>query len=183
MRRFSKELTYVFDLDNTLVATDLANSLSYIEAIYTVTGFKCDWNFNRRFTRKNLYSICSNLSQEQYDNIVKTKKERFNDHMSETTLNTNLVKILEDLHNNSCKTILLTNCHKERAQSVCNHYGLSQFFTEAYYAEDKVGSKYDVLVRNGYKMNTIILFENEAEGAQEAMENGIDKNNIIGVNF
>lgn len=103
--------------------------------------------------------------------------------MSDTTLNTNLVKVLGVLYSTGCRTILLTNCHKERALSVCKHYGISQLFSDKYFAEDKVGSKYEVLIRNGFDMSSIILFENETEGAQEAMANGIAERNIIGIKF
>lgn len=183
MRDSSNSLTFVFDLDNTLVETDIANNLSYMDAINIVLNTNISWDFNLRFTRDNLYSQFPTLPQGQYNNIIKVKNDRFYAHMSETKLNTNLVKILGVLHNNGCNTILLTNCHRTRALSVCNYYGISQFFTEKYFAEDKVRSKYEILIRNGYDMGSVVLFENETEGAQDAMANGIAESNIIGIKF
>ena len=183
MRECSNQLTFVFDLDNTLVETDLANNLSYMDAINTVLNTSISWDFHSRFTRNELHQLFPNLSEELYQSVIRTKNECFYTHMSETTLNTNLVKVLSVLHNTGCRTILLTNCHRERALSVCNYYGISQFFSDKYFAEDKEGSKYEVLIRKGYDMSSVILFENEIEGAQEAMANGIAERNIIGVKF
>lgn len=154
-----------------------------MDAINTVLNASVSWNFQNRFTRNELYLLFPNLSKELYESVIKTKNERFYVYMSETTLNTNLVKVLGVLYNTGCHTILLTNCHKERAQSVCNYYGISQLFSDKYYAEDKVGSKYEVLIRNGFDLSSVILFENENEGAQEAMANGIAERNIIGIKF
>jgi FMN phosphatase YigB (HAD superfamily) len=185
MRGNSNSLTFVFDLDNTLVETDIANNLSYKDAINMVLNTNISWDFNLRFTRENLFSQFPTLSQGLYDYIIKVKNERFYAHMSKTTLNINLVKVLGLLYNNGCSTILLTNCHRERALSICDYYGISQFFTEKYFAEDKsVGScKYEVLLRNGYDMKSVVLFENESEGAQEAIANGLAERNIIGIKF
>lgn len=183
MRGNSNSLTFVFDLDNTLVETDIANNLSYKDAINMVLNTNISWDFNLRFTRENLFSQFPSLSQGQYDDIIKVKNERFYTYMSETRLNTNLVKVLGELHDNGCYTILLTNSHRTRALSVCDYYGMSQFFTEKYFAEDIVSSKYEILVRNGYDMKSVVLFENEAEGVQEAMSNGIAERNIIGIKF
>ncbi|MDY2831437.1 MAG: HAD hydrolase-like protein [Sodaliphilus pleomorphus] len=183
MRDYSNQLTFVFDLDNTLVETDRANNLSYMDAINTVLHSSISWDFNNRFTRNELRLLFPNLTEELYKSVIKTKNERFYAHMGDTTLNTNLVKVLGVLYSTGCRTILLTNCHRERALSVCNHYGISQLFSDKYYAEDKVGSKYEVLIRNGFDLSSVILFENETEGAQEAMANGIAERNIIGIKF
>lgn len=183
MKDNSNQLTFVFDLDNTLVETDRANSLSYMEAINIVLNASISQNFHKRFTRTKLRLLFPNLSEELYKSVIKAKNERFYAHMSDTTLNTNLVKVLEILHNTSCHTILLTNSHKERALAVCDYYGISQFFRDKYYAEENAGSKYEILVRNGLDLNSVILFENELNGAQEAMANGIAERNIISIKF
>ena len=183
MRDSLRPKIFVFDLDNTLVETDIANNLSYMDAINTILNANITWDFNSRFTRDRLYSLFPNLPQELYNSVIETKNERFNAHLKETTLNTNLVKVLSLLHYNGCTTILLTNCHKERAMSICHHFGISNLFSVKYFAEDKVGTKYGTLIRNGYSISSIILFENEAEGAEEAIVNGVDERNIIKVAF
>ena len=183
MRDFSHQHTFAFDLDNTLVATDIANSLAYRDAINAVLNTTISWDYNCRFTRDNLLAMFPGMLQSQYERIIKTKNERFNAHMGETQINTNLAMVLSELHSSGCNTILLTNCHRERAMSICRHYGIAQYFTGTYFAEDKVDSKYEVLVREGYDLSSVVLFENETEGAQEAMSNGILTNNIIAVKF
>ena len=177
------QLTFVFDLDNTLVETDLANNLSYMDAISEVLGVHISWDKSRRFTRNQLYSIFPNLPKEVYDSIIMVKNELFNSHMSETTLNMNLVKVLQWLHDKGFVTLLLTNSHRARALSICEYYDISPLFSETFFAEDKKETKYELLEKNGYEKSSVVLFENETEGTQEAMENGIAERNIINVKF
>ena len=63
MRDYSNQLTFVFDLDNTLVETDRANNLSYMDAINTVLHSSISWDFNNRFTRNELCLLFPNLSE------------------------------------------------------------------------------------------------------------------------
>ena len=67
--------------------------------------------------------------------------------------------------------------------SICLYYDIAKYFTALYFFEDEIRTKYDVLLRNGYNMESIILFENESDGKEEAIRNGIISENIIGVNF
>ena len=184
MRDSSTQLTFVFDLDNTLVETDIANSLAYIDAIALVLGTTVSWDFSSRFTRERLSSMFPGLSDELYNRVIRAKNGCFQAHIAETTLNMNLVRILNCLHQNRNRTILLTNSHRGRALDICNHYGITQLFSEQYFAEDKEsGTKYDSLVRNGYDLDAVVLFENEADCARQAVERGIAEINIINVKF
>ena len=159
MSDFSKGFTFVFDLDNTLVETDFANSISYLEAIKKVLNIDLCFDFQQRFTREDIMSSFPNLAKNKYDEVVSAKKDIFASHIVDTKLNENLVNILRTLHHNNCETILLTNSHRERAVHICEYYDLAKYFTCSYYSEDKIRSKYDVLKRKGYDMNSIILFE------------------------
>lgn len=183
MKACLNQLTFAFDLDNTLVETDYANNLSYIHAVNEVLNVDLQWDFKSRFSREKLRLLFPNLSQQQYDNIIMLKNSQFNAYLSDTTLNSNLVKILSMLYSKGHNTILLTNSHKKRALSICNHYNISHFFNEKYFAEDITKTKYEVLKRNGYDMNSVILFENEEEGTKEAVSNGLLAKNIICVKF
>lgn len=183
MADYFNSKTFVFDLDNTLVETDIANNLSYMDAISTVLNTNITCDFNCRLTRDRLYSLFPNLPYALYKSIIAKKNDCFDTHMGETTLNANLVEVLRQLHHNRYRTILLTNSHRNRAMSICNHYGISQLFSEKYFAEDKVGTKYGTLIRKGYNISSIILFENEEEGAKEAIANGVTDKNIIKVKF
>lgn len=183
MRASLNQLTFAFDLDNTLVETDYANNLSYIHAVNKVLNVDLQWDFNFRFSREKLRFLFPNLSQQQYENIIMLKNSQFSSYLSDTTLNINLVKVLSILYSRGYNTILLTNSHKNRALSICNHYSISHYFKEKFFAEDVTNTKYEVLKRDGYDMNSVILFENEEEGTKEAVKNGLLANNIICVNF
>ncbi len=154
-----------------------------MEAIKYVLNIDIFCDYNQRFTRDKLYEVCPQLTQQQYNDIVEAKKGMFGNYISETTLNHNLVKILKALRSNECETILLTQCHQGRAMSICSYYDIAKLFTGLYFYEDKVQTKYDVLKRKGYDMNSIVLFENENEGKEEAVRNGIVRENIICVKF
>ena len=82
---------YVFDLDNTLIATDIANNLAYTEAINSVMKRKFVIDFVKRFTRSELNKLIPHLSQEQYEQIVALKEQVFGLYICKTTLNENLV--------------------------------------------------------------------------------------------
>lgn len=183
MRSMSKYPTFVFDLDNTLVETNIANNLSYMDAIKDVLHEHFCFDPKRRFTRDKLLAFFPGVSQSQYDEIVKIKNKKFESHITETTLNNNLVKILKVLSSNNCETILLTQCHRDRAMSICLYYDIAKYFTELFFFEDKIRTKYDVLQTRGYNMESIVLFENENEGKDEAIRNGIIGENIICVKF
>ena len=184
MRDGITQLTFVFDLDNTLVETDIANSLAYMDAIALVLGTSISWDLSCRFTRDSLSSMFPELSDELRNKVIKAKNGSFRAHIGETTVNTNLVKILDGLHRSGNRTILLTNSHRARAIDVCDYYGITELFSEKYFAEDKVsGSKYEILVRNGYDLGTVVLFENEAEEARTAAASGIAMSNIIEVKY
>lgn len=183
MRNLSKYPTFVFDLDNTLVETNIANNLSCMEAIKEVLNEDFCFDSKQRFTRDKLLAFFPGVSQTEYNDIIAIKKEKFNSHIAETTLNTNLVRILKVLSHHDCETILLTHCRRERAMSICSYYNIAKYFTALYFFEDEIRTKYDVLLRNGYNMESIILFENESDGKEEAIRNGIISENIIGVKF
>ena len=183
MRSMSKFTKFVFDLDNTLVETNIANNLSYMCAIKEVLHEDFCFTPKQRFTRDRLLAFFPGVSQSQYDEIVAVKKKLFHSHIAETTLNINLVKILKILRRNNYDTILLTNCRRERAMSICSYYDITKYFSELYFFEDKIRTKYDVLQRKGYNMESIVLFENESESKEDAIRNGIIIENIISVYF
>lgn len=183
MKELSQHITFVFDLDNTLVETNFANNLSYMAAVKKVINTDMDIDFNQRFTRDKLYACFPNLTERQYKHIIAAKNESFYAHMKQTTLNSNLANLLRVLHLDGRNTILLTDCRKQRATLLCAYHGLTPFFSESYFFEDKVDTKYDVLTRRGYDLNSIVLFENETQGKAAAISNGIPSENIIKVTF
>lgn len=174
---------YVFDLDNTLIATDIANNLAYTEAINSVMKRKFVIDFVKRFTRSELNKLIPHLSQEQYEHIVALKEQVFGSYICKTTLNENLVDILKQLFEYGAHTILLTNSHSERATQLCSYYKISHYFAQSFYYEDCRGDKYSFLKSKGYNIESIILYENDDYSIQEAIGEGIHLENIIKVHF
>lgn len=182
MKNMKRNITFAFDLDNTLVKTDVANNNSYVDAIRIVTGRDITINPNIRFTKENLYSLLPDLSDNQMAKIITLKKELFSNHLASSVLNTELASILKMLFINGNKTILLTNSCKERANKVCSYYDLNKYFHNQYYFEDYDKNKYHFLNQN-YNLESVVLFENESDSINDAIKNGLIKNNIITVKF
>ena len=84
----------VVDLDGTLVNTDMANYLSYKDAIQQIIGLDLAIAHNKyeRFTREKLFSIVDNLTKLQYKKIIDIKNEVYPKYLSKSKLNLGLVK-------------------------------------------------------------------------------------------
>ncbi len=65
-----------FDMDGTLVDTNLANFLSYKKAIISVTKSNHYLTYDpvERFNRSSLKNAVPNLSDNEYNRIIKKKK-------------------------------------------------------------------------------------------------------------
>ena len=175
--------TYVFDLDNTLVKTDMANNLSYKEAIWNITGVDIKIKPNQRFTRNLLYDNFECLPKNTLNKIIDTKNSLFFNYIEKTILNNNLTQLLRILSENDNETILLTNSHKNRALRLCSYYNINNYFTQMFFLEDYTTNKYDHLETVGYDKTSVILFENEDSSKNEAISKGLHYNNIIKINF
>ncbi len=74
--KINTNMILFFDMDGTLVDTNLANFLSYKKAMLTVTksDFNLTYNHEIRFNRNNLKNIVPNLSENEYERIIQKKK-------------------------------------------------------------------------------------------------------------
>lgn len=174
---------FVFDMDNTLIKTDMANNLAYFEAISSVLGVNYTFDSKIRFTRNELKDFFPKLSKSQFDEIVSLKEKYFESYLKKTELNVNLFQLLRQYHHEGRHTILLTNSHLERAVSLCNYYCLTKYFAKCFYKEDYDGSKYAFLISQGYDLSKVVLFENEESPALEAVRYGINPQKIFKIEF
>lgn len=174
-----------FDMDGTLVDTNLANFLSYEKAISSVT--KSDHNLiynpDQRFNRSNLKNAVPNLSEHEYDKIIKEKESYYDEFLPETKLNEMVAEILFK-YSKSHKTILVTNCRQERARKTLNHFGLADKFSNIFYRqfadnEEKINKFKNAISQLGVLPNLVIVFENENSEISDAKIAGIPSNNII----
>lgn len=176
-----------FDMDGTLVDTNLANFLSYKKAIHSVTKSDNDLTYNpdKRFNRSNLKKAVPNLTENEYDRIIQEKGKYYKDFLHETTLITEIADILFK-YSETNKTILVTNCRKDRALTTLNYFGLidkfSRIFCREFNDNDKKLNKFQNAISTlGVPPNIVVAFENEETEILDALQVGILRENIFGL--
>ena len=173
------DLILFFDMDGTLIDTDLANFLSYKKAINSVT--KSDNNLtyspDKRFNRSNLKNAVPNLTKSEYEKIIQEKEEYYNDFIHEAKLKTEIADILFK-YSKTNKTVLVTNCRKDRSTTTLKHFGLDNKFSNIFYREfddnnKKVNKFQKAISKLGVPPNLVIAFENEESEIADAKNAGI----------
>lgn len=174
----------VFDLDGTVVDTDIVNYFSYKKAIQRIIGLDLQIanSKNERFTREHLFSVIENLTDLQYENIVKMKNGLYQEYVPMSKLNTNIVSVIQKYINTN-KIVLATNSHKCRAEMVLHHHRLENFFDYVFFKENySQENKYlHVLNFLGASANSMLVFENDDNEIRKAVESGIPSENIMKV--
>lgn len=174
-----------FDMDGTLVFTNFANFLAYREAIISVTGSNIDIQYNpkERFNRRILKSLIPSLNEIEYEKIIKEKEKYYKDFLPETKLNRSVANILFK-YAESNTTVLVTKCRKDRVLLTLNYFGLSEKFNNIFHKqfmnETKSKNKYlNAISQLGICASNIIVFENESQEINDAIEAGINHMNIL----
>jgi phosphoglycolate phosphatase-like HAD superfamily hydrolase len=168
-------------MDGTLVDTNLANFLSYKKAINTVTKSNNNLTYNpdKRFNRSILKNSFPNLSEAEYEGIVQAKEEYYNDFLHETILNNKVADILYK-YSKTNKTVLVTNCRKDRAMTTLKHFGLLMYFSSILCREfgdkdQKINKFQNAISKLGVPPSLVIAFENEETEIEDAKNAGIQK--------
>lgn len=169
-----------FDMDGTLIDTDYANFLSYKKAIHSVTnnGLELTYNSLNRFNRSFLKIALPNLTQVDYENIIQKKEEYYKDFLSETKLNQGIANVLLK-YSNTNKTVLVTNCRKDRALMTLNHFGLTEKFDEIFYRQisynnARINKFTNAIIKLGIPPKLIVAYEFEEIEIACAKEAGIE---------
>lgn len=168
-----------FDMDGTLVDTNLANFLSYKKAVIIVT--KSDQNLtydpDRRLNRSNLCNVVPNLTATEYKKIILEKERRYKDFLYEIKLKPEIADILFK-YSKTNKTILVTNCRKDRVLATLNHFELLNKFSNIFCREfssnaGKINKFQNAISQLGISPNCVIAFENEELEIADAIQAGI----------
>lgn len=168
-----------FDMDGTLVETNLANFLAYKKAIITVTksNYNLIYNPDRRFNRSNLKNAAPNLAENEYAKIIQEKEKFYNDFLHETKLNVEIADILFK-YSKTNKTVLVSNCRKNRAMTTLKYFGLedkfSHIFCREFVSNDKINKFQNAISKLGIAPNLVIAFENEEIEITDAKRAGIE---------
>lgn len=166
----------VFDLDGTLIDTDMANNLSYKKAVYDILGYQIAEGC-KRLTRETI-QLMFNIDSYTMQKIIADKECLFPNYLNRTSTLSGYYLLR---HLKAPSVILLTNARQRRAKLLLDYYNLHNSFSRIYYREDYSGiSKFEYLIQTvGINSTGVILFENEDNMIQEAIRLGIPPKNIF----
>lgn len=177
--KISDDKVFFFDMDGTLIYTNLSNFLAYKKAILSVinSDHNLTYNPDKRFNRSILKVAVPNLSETEYETIIQKKEEYYNDFLYETKLNIEIVDILFK-YSKTNKVVLVTNCRKDRAIATLKHFGLQEKFSDIFCREfdendEKINKFQNAINKLGVSPNLIIAFENEESEIADAQKAGI----------
>jgi beta-phosphoglucomutase-like phosphatase (HAD superfamily) len=173
-----------FDMDGTLVDTNLANFSAYKKAVDSVlqTDTNLVYNPEIRFNRSVLKANFPHLTDKELEKIIQVKESLYDEFLEVNRLIDENVEVLLK-YSKSNQTYLVTNCRKDRAIKTLNHFGLIDKFTNVFYriiddSNGKVNKFENALSILGVPPNIVIAFENEEIEILDAIQAGIPRENI-----
>ena len=173
-----------FDMDGTLVDTNLANFSAYKNAVNSVLQTETNLVYNPeiRFNRSVLKASFPHLTDKELEKIIQVKESLYDEFLEVNRLIDENVEVLLK-YSKSNQTYLVTNCRKDRAIKTLNHFGLTDKFTNIFYRviddkNKKVNKFENALSILGVPPNIVIAFENEETEKLDAIQAGIPCENI-----
>ena len=173
-----------FDMDGTLVDTNLANFSAYKKAVDSVlqTDTNLVYNPEIRFNRSVLKANFPHLTDKELEKIIQLKESLYDEFLEVNRIIDENVEVLLK-YSKSNQTYLVTNCRKDRAIKTLNQLGLIDKFINVFYriiddSNGKVNKFENALSILGVPPNIVIAFENEEIEILDAIQAGIPRENI-----
>ncbi len=177
--KITSKTVLFFDLDGTLVDTNYANFLAYTKAIQSVTKSydTLTYNPSNRFNRSSLKIAVPNLTESEYKKIIHKKEKYFPDFLQNANICEETTEILLK-YSKTNKTVLVSNCRKDRAITILNYFGLANKFSDIFCREiennDITINKFqNAISKLGVHPNFVMAFENELSEIENAQKEGI----------
>lgn len=178
-QRLKKEYILLFDFDDTLLDTNLANNEAYKYALWKVTG-KSDYiqlANARRITRKDIAKL-PDITPQMVETIVQEKKNNYRYKITYTA--PYITHEILKRHSAYTPCYVITTADKERVQQLDQYYQLGRFVKDYLFVDE--ADKYKNIARRlNVEPSQIILFEDKEEAINNAIKNGILQENIIPV--
>lgn len=173
------ESVFIFDMDGTLVNSDIANFNAYSEALSPTINLAQRY-IAGRITRASLSEL--GVSRKMQESVISQKREIYNKYLKDTIKMPLACKILEIVSKTNM-TILATQSEKQRAIDTLQYHDLHAKFTHSVFREDlqeEQQNKYAHVVQK-YNLNPqdIFVFEDNEIEIANALTAGIPQKNII----
>ncbi len=125
----SKYSVLFFDMDGTIVKSDISNSLAYQKAIFDVIGEMPLVNLisNERITRDSLWTIIPSLKMDDFIKIVELKESYYDQFLCELQINNDILEIINKYRGLKL-LVLVTNSSEKRAMAILKFLDLLDKF-------------------------------------------------------
>ncbi len=181
IKRIKQEYVILFDLDGTLLDTDMANNGAYLYAIKQVLGNESfpELSCLKRITRKDV-AILDGIDEATLNIIIDKKKWAYRNQLkwgnSASIITTEILK--RHFRYNNC--YIVTSAERSRAELLIRDYGLDTLIKDVIYAnsEDKYRG---IAEKIGVDATKIILLEDNKDAIANAIKNGVLEHLIVNV--
>lgn len=151
-------MKYIFDLDNTLVFTDLANNTAY-NAVLQRAGLP-PIQTQGRITRETVGAAYPQLSQHQLEQIIQEKQAVFSPALTRVAL-----PLLERAANQGRENCLVwSSADPARAIPLMEHHGLGAYFFDVCFSpkRDVCRELGKILQEHSISPGDVVVFEDAA---------------------
>lgn len=171
----------VFDLDGTLIETDVANQLAYEAAITHYLG-QCPevlLDPTERVTREVLRARLPAAPETVIQKIVGFKDKIYGHFLNATKANRPVLGLLESAQGKD--VVLATGCRRARAELILSHHGLREKFTRKYFCEsDTLLNRYKRIFSDlDVDLPQVVIFDNDPASISAAIASGAEANSVF----